>query len=155
MLDSNSAICQLANMYFSPRKMHVCSHIQLGFDLEMYATRTLAWHKPPSGVLKQQLRLSSYSPGASAGVELLTGRQDGCCQSGESWCSRYWNTTHCDCWETSNNLEQYFPNTASGNQTSKTHTDLQPASHNESIAHSFVTMKNIHVIRFKLEGFTI
>lgn len=52
MLDSNSAICQLANMYFSPSKMHVRSQIQLGFDLEMYAIRTLPWHKTQSGILK-------------------------------------------------------------------------------------------------------
>lgn len=65
------------------------------------------------------------------------------------------NTTHCDCWETSNNLEQYFPNTASSTQTSNTHTNLQPASHNASIAHCCVMMKNIHVLRFKLKGFTV
>lgn len=53
MLDSNSAICQLANMYFSPRKMHVYSQIQLGFDLVMYVIRTLARHAIQPGILKR------------------------------------------------------------------------------------------------------
>ena len=74
----------------------------------------LVWKRTLAGHTIQKLQLSGQSPGVSAGVELLTGRRDGRCRSRESRHARYQNITHC--WDTPSNLEQCFPNEASGQQ---------------------------------------
>lgn len=107
---------------FSPRKIRLCSQIH-----EMYTNRTLArnpaWHMEPVTSGKE---FQSWSVSWSRVVHWETGRL----LPGESWYSQYRNTPHCDCWETSDKSGQDFP---------------APASHSASIAHSSVTMKNIHV----------
>lgn len=85
MLDSNSATCQLANRYFSPRKRRTCSQIQLGRDLEV---QIRPWHGTNPSLAHQTRpfvrRTQSWS---SLGARLAAGTPD-------SWSWRYQTSTH-------------------------------------------------------------